>query len=122
MGIPDEAAPPPGWGPRGMDLLLESFPQGCLSEIVGPRSSGAGSLLIALMARATRGGHAAVVDAADGFDPVSARAAGADLSRLLWVRCGGRLDAAVRAADLLARCPGFALVAVDLGDAALPRR
>src|SRR5262249_58077020 len=93
MGIPDEAAPPPGWGPRGMDLLLETFPPGCLSEIVGPRSSGAGSLLVALMARATRSGHAAVVDAADAFDSASARASGVDLSRLLWVKCGGRVGA-----------------------------
>ncbi|MGH7356091.1 MAG: hypothetical protein ACRELS_16125, partial [Candidatus Rokuibacteriota bacterium] len=38
------------------------------------------------------------------------------LARVLWVRCDGRRDAALRAADLLARCPGFALVALDVGE------
>jgi hypothetical protein len=101
--------------------LLGAFPPGRLSEIVGPWSSGGSSLLLALIARVTTsGGQAALVDGADAFDPSSAAAAGADLSALLWIKCGGRLDPACRAADLLARCPGFALVAVDLG--ALPPR
>lgn len=123
MATPIESSPPPGWGPRGIDLLLGAFPAGQLSEIVGPRSSGGSSLLLALVARTTASGHhVALVDGADAFDPASALAAGADLSRLLWVRCGGRLRAAFSAADLLARCPGFALVALDLGDLPLIRR
>jgi hypothetical protein len=77
---------------------------------------------MALLARASRSGPVAVVDAADGFDPASARASGVELSRLLWVKCGGRLDAVFRAADLLARCSGFALVALDLSEVALTRR
>ena len=32
------------------------------------------------------------------------------------MRCGGRLRVALGAADLLARCPGFALVVLDLDD------
>jgi hypothetical protein len=80
-------------------------------------------LLLALIARTTASGYqAALVDGADAFDPASAIAAGADLSQLLWVKCGGRLRRAFSAADLLARCPGFALVALDLGDASLIRR
>ena len=123
MPIPIESSPPPGWGPRGIDFLLGTFAAGQLSEIVGPWSSGGSSLLLALMARTTASGHqAALVDGADAFDPASAVAAGADLSRLLWVKCGGRLRAAFCAADLLARCPGFALVALDLGDLSLIRR
>jgi hypothetical protein len=123
MPIPIESSPPPGWDPRGIDFLLSAFPSGQLSEIVGPWSSGGGSLLLALMARITASGNqAALVDGADAFDPASAVAAGADLSRLLWVKCGGRLRAAFGAADLLARCPGFALVALDLGDLSLFRR
>jgi hypothetical protein len=123
MSIPIESSPPPGWGPRGIDLLLGAFPAGRLSEIVGPGSSGGSSLLLALMARTTTSGHhVALVDGADAFDPASAVAAGADLSRLLWVKCGGRLRTAFSAADLLARCPGFALVALDLGDPSLIRR
>ncbi len=122
MSIPDESLPPPGWGTRGIDFLLGAFPAGRLSEIIGPWSSGASSLLLALMARATVNGHVAVVDGTDVFDPASALASGVDLSRLLWVKCGGRLDSAFRATDLLARCPGFALVALDLGELPLTRR
>jgi hypothetical protein len=72
---------------------------------------------VALLARVTASGHlAALVDRDGAFDPAQAAAAGADLHGLLWVRCEGRLTAALRAADLLARCPGFGLVALDLGD------
>jgi hypothetical protein len=98
--------------------LLNAFPEGRLSEIVGPRSSGGGSLLLALLARAaSRGGLVALVDGADAFDPETAARAGLDLRALLWVRCGGRLQPAWSAVDLLARCPGFAVVALDLGTA-----
>jgi len=97
--------------------LLDALPAGQLSEIVGPRSSGSSSLLLAMVARATASGRqVAFVDGADEFDPASAVAAGADLSKLLWVKCGGRLRTAFSAADLLARCPGFAFVALDLGE------
>jgi len=117
MATSIESLPPPGWDRQRVDLLLDSLPPGELSEIVGPRSSGATSLLLALLARATAaGGLAALVDTTDALDPAAAAAAGADLRALLWVRCGGRLDAALRAADLLVRCPGFAVVALDLGD------
>jgi len=122
MVFPDESTPPPGWGARGLPHLLAAFPSGQLSEIAGPRSSGASSLLLALVARASAAGAVALVDGSDQFDAGSAAAAGTDLSRLLWVKCGGRLRAAFGAADLLARCPGFALVALDLGDASLARR
>jgi hypothetical protein len=62
------------------------------------------------------GGTAALVDADGAFDPASAARAGVVLSRLLWVRCGGRRHAALAATDLLARCPGFALVVLDAGE------
>lgn len=126
MAIPIESSPPPGWEREGIDGLLGLFPPGRLSEIVGPRSSGASSLLLALIARITTsgssrgsregGGQVAFVDGMDALDPTSTAAAGADLSALLWVRCGGRLRVALSAADLLARCPGFALVVLDLDD------
>jgi hypothetical protein len=126
MAIPIESSPPPGWEREGIDGLLGLFPPGRLSEIVGPRSSGASSLLLALIARITTsgssrgsregGGQVAFVDGMDALDPTSIAAAGADLSALLWVRCGGRLRVALSAADLLARCPGFALVVLDLDD------
>jgi len=122
MGVPIESSPPPGWEREGIDSLLGMFPPGRLSEIVGPRSSGASSLLLALIARITTsgsgegGGQVAFVDGMDALDPASTAAAGADLSALLWVRCGGRLRVALSAADLLARCPGFALVVLDLDE------
>jgi len=123
MAFPDESLPPPGWGSRGLDHLLAAFASGQLSEIVGPRSSGASSLLLALVARASASGaEVALVDGADQFDAASAVVAGADLTRVLWIRCGGRLRAAFGAADLLARCPGFALVALDLGESTHARR
>ena len=117
MGIPIESSPPPGWEREGIDGLLGLFTPGRLSEIVGPRSSGASSLLLALIARiTTSGGQVAFVDGMDTLDPTSIVATGADLSALLWVRCGGRLRVALSVADLLARCPGFALVVLDLDD------
>ncbi len=67
-------------------------------------------------------GYDHAIDGTDAFDPFSAAAAGVDLSGVLWVKCGGRLDPACRAADLLVRCPGFALVAMDLGELPLRRR
>jgi len=117
MAIPIESSPPPGWEREGIDGLLGLFPPGRLSEIVGPRSSGASSLLLALIARiTTSGGQVAFVDGMDALDPASAAAAGVDLSALLWVKCGGRLRVALSAADLLVRCPGFALIVLDLDE------
>ncbi len=121
MAIPIESSSPPGWEREGIDGLLGLFPPGRLSEIVGPRSSGGSSLLLALIARITTsgsqgGGQVAFVDGMDALDPASASAAGADLSALLWVKCGGRLRVALSAADLLVRCPGFALVVLDLDE------
>jgi hypothetical protein len=117
MAIPIESSPPPGWEREGIDGLLGLFPPSRLSEVVGPRSSGASSLLLALIARISlSGGQVAYVDGMDALDPASASTAGVDLSSLLWVRCGGRLRVALSAADLLVRCPGFALVVMDLDE------
>jgi len=98
------------------------FPRGRISEIVGARSSGRTSLLHALLAASTgRGEFAALVDTGDAFDPCSAAATGVELSRLVWVRCGGRVEPAMRAADLLLQAGGFGVVALDLAEAA-PRQ
>ena len=91
--------------------------RGAITEIVGRLSSGRTSLLLACLRRCfTRGGVAALVDADGAFDPESAEAAKIDVRRVLWVRCGGRRDVAVRATELLVRCPGFALIALDVGE------
>ena len=100
------------------DMTSDSWLQrGKITEIVGPLGSGRTSVLVdALREITSAGGAAALVDADATFDPVTAARAGVVLARLLWVRCGGRRDAAVAAVDLLARCPGFALVALDAGE------
>jgi hypothetical protein len=90
---------------------------GEITEIVGRPSSGRTSLLVSCVRDITRrGALAALVDADQAFDPRSAARAGVDLRRLLWVRCAGRRQVALRAADVLVRCPGFALVGLDLGE------
>lgn len=90
---------------------------GEIIEIVGPLSSGRSSLLAACLRNVTRrAAVAALVDTDHAFDPASAARAGVDLQRVLWVRCGGHRGAALRAADLLLRSPGFAVVALDLGE------
>src|SRR2546425_13171603 len=91
--------------------------RGEITEIVGAPSSGRTSHLVAwLRDGVSRGETAALVDTEETFDPGFASQAGVDLRRLLWVRCGGHRDVALRAADMLVRCPGFALVALDLGE------
>jgi hypothetical protein len=90
---------------------------GEITEIVGRLSSGRTSLLLRYLREATRsGGIAAIVDTDEAFDPASAARAGVDLRRVLWVRCGHRRDVALQATDVLVRCPGFLLVALDGGE------
>jgi len=76
-------------GIPAIDTLTGGLPRGCLTEICGPASSGRTTLLLAALAAATRRGEfCVVVDASDALDPHSAAAAGVELDRLLWVRCG----------------------------------
>src|SRR6266699_6120683 len=70
-------------------VLGGGFPRGSLVELCGPASSGRTSLAFSLLARATERQEAcAFVDVSDSLDPISLAAAGVDLPRLLWVRCG----------------------------------
>ena len=95
-------------------LLGGGFPRGRLSEITGARSSGRTSLALALLAHTTRAGEVcAVVDAADGFDPISAQAAGVVLERVLWARAPG-LREALRSVEHLLGAEGFGLVLLHL--------
>jgi recombination protein RecA len=72
-----------------IDALTAGVPLGCLTEICGPASSGRTSVLMTLLAECTRRDEiSALIDASDAFDPQSAAAAGVDLTRLLWIRCG----------------------------------
>ena len=73
-----------------LDALLDGgLPIGAISELVGPECSGRTSVALSLVAQRTSAGNVcAWVDGCDGLDPESAAAAGIDLRRLLWVRCG----------------------------------
>jgi recombination protein RecA len=95
------------------------IPRGCLTEIVGPASSGRTTLLHSVLAAATgRGETCALVDTDDAFDPATAAAGGVRLENVLWVRCAKSAEAALKAADLLIQGGGFGVVAMDLGDTA----
>lgn len=114
--LPASQLTPPG--PRFPSLATPAgvaFPRGRISEIYGEASSGRTSLLYSALAQATgiERESCALVDADDCFDPVSAAAAGVELPRLLWVRCGGNVGHAMRVADLLVQAGGFGLVALD---------
>jgi hypothetical protein len=77
----------------GIDILDEvlkgGLPVGAVSELVGPECSGRTSVALSFLARMTQAEKVcAWIDGCDTLDPVSAAAAGVDLARLLWVRCG----------------------------------
>jgi hypothetical protein len=97
------------------ELLGGGLPRGKLVEMVGARSSGRFSALLAALAAATAAGEAAaLVDLGDGLDPQGAAALGLDLRRLLWLR-PTILKQALAAAEMLLG-GGFPLVVLDLGN------
>ncbi len=112
------------------DCLHGGLPRGHLSELAGPHSSGRTSLLLRLMAAATRRGElVALVDTCDRLDVASAAAAGVDLDRLLWIRGQGTagesgpdraVERALKALNLVLQAGGFGVVALDLADVPLP--
>jgi hypothetical protein len=103
------------------ELLGGGLPRGHLSEIVGGPSSGRTALLHALLASATqRGEVVAVVDLPDALDPRSLAQAGADLTRVLWVRPPSP-QVALKCAELILSAGGFGMLAVDGLGARAPR-
>jgi energy-coupling factor transporter ATP-binding protein EcfA2 len=113
---------PLGWRhstpPEALSTPLLSFPRGRITEVTGTRSSGRTTLLHSLLATSTsRGESAVLIDATDAFDPSSAAAAGVELAKLIWIRCGGNVEHAMRAADLVIHAGGFGTVALDLAEA-----
>jgi hypothetical protein len=76
-------------GIESLDEILQGgLPVGAVSELVGPECSGRTSVALSFLARMTQTAKVcAWIDGCDALDPVSA-AAGVDLARLLWVRCG----------------------------------
>jgi recombination protein RecA len=99
-----EIRPAPDMLPFGipaLDALTGGVPRGALTEMVGPASSGRTSVMLALMAEVTRRQEVcALVDVTDSFDPVSAEAAGVDLRRMLWVRCGQKRESWRESCDI----------------------
>lgn len=103
--------------------LRGGLPRGQLSELAGPCSSGRTTLLLQLLAAATRRGEiVALVDTFDRLDVASVVAAGVDLGRLLWIRGVDAvpertIDQALKALNLVLQAGGFGVVALDLGEA-----
>jgi hypothetical protein len=90
-------------------------PRAALTELVGGASSGRTGFWFSLLRQVTgQGEFCVLVDVQDTFDPASGAAAGIELSRLLWVRCGGNVEHALKAADLLIRAGGFGMVVLDI--------
>ena len=107
--------PDPDCLPSGIPGI--DFPRGRISEIAGAPSSGRTSLLDSLLATATaRGEHCVLIDTRDCFDPPSAAACGVRLEKLIWIRCRGNAEHALRAADLVLHSGGFGVIALDLAD------
>jgi recombination protein RecA len=119
----DDACAPTGVA--AVDACLRNgVPRGHLSELAGPRSAGCTTLLLQMLAAATRRGElVALVDTFDRLDVASLHAAGADLGRVLWIRgqAGGpmdwAIDRALKGLNLVLQAGGFGLVAIDLADA-----
>ncbi len=129
-------------------VLNGGVARGRLSEIVGRPGLGRTSLAASFIAAATRHGEVvAWIDAAGAFYPQSIAAAGADLSRVLWVgaekyshpgkigqgQSGQRNQtvmellpsadarecrAVIKAAEMVLSAEGFGLVVIDLGERA----
>lgn len=120
-------------GAATLDAVLHGgLPRGELSEIAGAASSGRTTLLLQVIAAATRRGEiAALVDTFDRLDAASVVAAGIDLDRLLWIRghdvsSGGPgpgafidhvIERAIKALGLVLQSGGFGVAAIDLADA-----
>jgi recombination protein RecA len=114
---------PLGWriesAPDVLSTGVADCPRGRITEVIGPESSGRTSFLHSILAASTKlGEHAVLVDTNNAFDPSTAAAAGTDLSKMIWVRCAGNVEHAMRATDLVIQSGGFGVVALDLANAA----
>src|SRR5579862_5488283 len=93
---------PLGWriesAPDVLSTGAADCPRGRITEIIGARSSGRTSFLHSILAASTKlGEHAVLVDTNDTSDPSTAAAAGADLGKMIWIRCAGNVEHAMRA-------------------------
>lgn len=91
-----------------LDALLQGgVPRGSIIEVCGAGSTGRTSLTFSLLAKATEQQETcAYVDVSDALDPISLAAAGVDLRRVLWVRCGAETNTATRPTEPLTSTAG----------------
>jgi hypothetical protein len=77
-------------GVSEIDAMLDGgFPVGAITEMIGPEVSGRTAVALSFLRHLTHAGRVcAWVDVSDTLSPESAAAAGVDLARVLWVRCG----------------------------------
>jgi len=105
----------------GLERIIRGFPRGAISEIAGPDSSGRTAVAHSVLAAATAQLEiCAYVDASSAFDPCSAASAGVALDQLVWARCGGNAENAMKVADNLLHAGGFGVIVLDLCD--VPQR
>ena len=96
---------------NGLSLL-----RGGVAEFFGDQTAGKTSMTLSLMSALTQDGEVcAVIDLNDSFDPYSAEASGVVLENLLWVKCGGKVESAMTAADYVLQAKGFGLVWLSVG-------
>ncbi len=90
--------------------------RGGVTEFTGEHTAGKSSLTLNILSHLTRNGEiCAAVDLNNALDPHSAEASGVALENLLWVRCGGKVENALTAADYVLQAKGFGMVWLDLG-------
>jgi recombination protein RecA len=98
-------------------LISGGIPRGAITMLVGPASSGRTTLALSILSNATADREiCAVIDTNDTLDPATAQAARIELDQLLWVRCAGDLDHALKATELVLQSCGFGVVVLDIGN------
>jgi len=116
-----EVRPAPDMVPFGipaLDELTGGVPRGALTEMVGTASSGRTSVMMSLIAQVTRRQEVcALIDATNSFDPASAEAAGVDLKRVLWVRCGKTSNQEPGVRSQQSTCPALSTFSTSASNA-----
>ena len=113
---------------RSMPACVAACREGICRKSSAHGPSGRTTLLLQLLAAATRRGEiAAVVDTFDCLDVASAVSAGVELDRLMWIRgsptpaalADRSIERALKALNLVLQAGGFGVVAIDFADAPL---
>ncbi len=110
-------------GALSLDLALGvgGIPQGRVTEVFGPESSGKTTLMLSVIANAQRtGGLAAFIDVEHALDPAYAKRIGVNLEDLLVSQPDGG-EEALTIAETLIRSNAVAVVVIDSVAALVPR-